>query len=157
MERSAHGEWVRADELDAALSAQGAQIERLTLERDSAREQFDRHVEWAAQGAAPEPQACARCDGLSDEHYCETFYAAIEHLKATGAQGWQPIATALEAEIERGLNTLDRECYGVDVREKHNVTNPVIATVVDRSVAMHALLFVRKVLHECVPPTGETP
>lgn len=40
-------ELLKAD-LEAQVSALTAQVERLRLERDSARDQFDRHVEWAA-------------------------------------------------------------------------------------------------------------
>ena len=60
MERSDDGEWVRWDGLLAATDrirtehhawdkARVAELQRLRSERDEAKAQFDRHVEWAGQ------------------------------------------------------------------------------------------------------------
>jgi len=46
--------------------------------------------------------------------------------------------------VESALDRLDRECYTVDVRERHNSDGPVIATVVDRSWALHEFLFLKR-------------
>lgn len=52
---------------------------------------------------------------------------------------------ALVTDIDQALDRLDKECYCVDVRDKFpHAVNPVIATVVDRSWAMHELLFLKQ-------------
>lgn len=58
----------------------------------------------------------------------------------------QALHEGLEQKIAEELDRIDRVCYTVDVREKFNTQRPVIATVVDRSDAMHALLFIRSTL-----------
>ena len=52
----------------------------------------------------------------------------------------------IEAQIESYLDALDKASFQVDVREKYNSVNPVIATVVNRSDALHWLLFLRQTI-----------
>jgi hypothetical protein len=61
---------------------------------------------------------------------------------------------AVEIEIDKQLDYLERASYGVDVCQKYNRSVPVIAVVVSHSDAMHALLFVRKALREALAASG---
>lgn len=59
--------------------------------------------------------------------------------------------------LEVTLNRLDVASYGVDVREKFKRHEPVIATVVDRSWALHEFLFLKRDLRRLVAALGDPP
>lgn len=94
------------------------------------------------------------------EHPCPANRAIIEAFCARhtdmsvmeirklqpAAEPTTAIKEQIEAEIEKQLDTLARVSYGVDVRDKSQSINQVIATVVSHSDAMHALLHVRRIL-----------
>jgi len=67
------------------------------------------------------------------------------------------IRRLLEEEITKHLDALDRESYGVDVREKFDSQRPVIATVVDRNAALHYLLFIRKRVRDLLTAAPAAP
>ena len=50
------------------IEADAAHIAKLTLERDSAREQFDRHVEWASKQIQAHEEFRAGVVEAVDEH-----------------------------------------------------------------------------------------
>ena len=85
--------------------------------------------------------------GVEAAGFCEALEWVIALLTADSslAAGGTLRESAL-AEIEKQLDWLAKQSYGVDVREKFQSVNPVIDTVVSHSDAMHALLFVKQAL-----------
>lgn len=81
----------------------------------------------------------------------------MTNTKNTDPRHGETIARVI-AELERQMDAIDKCSYVVDVREKYHEPNLVLATVVDRSDALHALLFVRKVARDALaalpPPPG---
>lgn len=85
-----------------------------------------------------------RADGLA---------VALEESRATNRtdraalqREIDALRTAITAEIEGHLVRLKADSFGVDVSERLKAPSPVMMSVVQLSDAMHALLFVRRVL-----------
>ena len=96
--------------------------------------------------AAPLPEALeAGAQTVIDDLFARGMEASDlavalqRHLNAA-----EDALEAVEQEIERALDSLDKNCFGVDMREKYQSMNPVIDTVVRQSDVLHDLLTIRK-------------
>src|SRR5688572_13585166 len=68
-----------------ALEASERLVAKLTLERDEAREQFDRHVEWAANAVSDDlPWALERVQRLCASAYVDASVYRTKLLKGFG-------------------------------------------------------------------------
>jgi len=112
------------------------------------------------QTALPHEVLCPLCDELVVQRASATLSLALwQHVNWKCAK--RPLASAGGAQetlreiVQKQIEWLKRQCYGVDVQKKFDTNNPVTETVVSYSDAMHALLFVREAFAATPPVPAE--
>lgn len=118
-----------------------AYVEQLKAERDEAAA----WSELVTRGKSPCGHWKVYANTEDGGKHIDCWQCRAEQAEAQLATAREALEKAT-AECERGLDRLKDKSYGVDVRDKWGSANPVIATVVHHSDAMHELLFVRTAL-----------
>lgn len=77
----------RAEAAEASLAAQAQQSGQLRLERDSAREQFDKHIEWASDQLAA---LTRERDAMQAAMAGGVGLIAAERQRQVSQEGWTP-------------------------------------------------------------------